>query len=194
MKTASGIIMSAPVAYPTQSEGRTLEDVEDPDRHDEHGRENMREASGHRPRVEGPRSARRRRRVPLRLDDVADQQPEAREHARPREPVAEGRDGPDQREVPAPPLVRVERDAARLVREHRRLLRVHPVLEYSHEHRDAPEHHRPPPAENADRPTESAEQEARVGEGDDEPVVPTEGLEELALLDHRARIDSLSRH
>ena len=56
----------------------------------------------------------------------------------------------------------------------------------------SPEERRAPAAEVADRAAERAEHEARIREADDEPVVPAKRLEELAFLDHRARIGSLS--
>ena len=71
MKTASGIIMSAPVAYPTQSDGRTPKMLKIQTATMRHGGEDVREAGGHGAGVESPRTALgRRRRIPLRLHDV----------------------------------------------------------------------------------------------------------------------------
>ena len=68
-------------------------------------------------------------REPLGLDQRAGDEPVDREDDRPADPVAERGQRPDERQVLAPRLVRVERDAARLVREHRRQLGVDVVLE-----------------------------------------------------------------
>src|SRR5207253_6691308 len=107
----------------------------------------------------------------------ADQLAEDREDHRPADPVAERRDRPDQREVPAPPLVRVQRDTTGLLREHRGSLGIDPVREEPDGRRDPPKAHRSPAAEGADREAEGADQEAGNTERNDESVVPAERLE-----------------
>ena len=49
---------------------------------------------------------------------------------------------------------------------------------------DPPQERGAPAAEVADRVAERAEQEARIRQGDDEPVVPAKRLEELSFLDY----------
>ena len=49
---------------------------------------------------------------------------------------------------------------------------------------DAPEQRRAPAAQVENRVAERSEQEARIRERDHEAVVPAQGLEELAFLDH----------
>ena len=161
--------------------GLHAEDVEDPDRHDQADCDHVREPEV----VAADREVdvARRAREPLGHDEIADQLAEDREDDRPADPVPERRDRADQREVPAPALVRVERDAARLLREHRRSFGVDPVREQPDRRRDAPQAHRSPASEGADGVTEGANQEAGIAKSDDESVVPAKRLEQLSLLD-----------
>ena len=78
------------------------------------------------------------RREPLGDDQVADDLAEDREDDRPADPVAERRQRADERAVPAPALMRVQRDATASVTEHRRRLGVDPGLEHSRSPRRAP--------------------------------------------------------
>jgi hypothetical protein len=113
---------------------------------------------------------------------VSDQAAVDREDARPCEPVAEDRDRAREGEVLPPPLACIDRKASRLVREHRRGLAVDVRLESADGRRDDPECDRPPAAESDDRAPEADQQEARVGETDDEPVPPTDRLEETSFV------------
>ena len=117
---------------------------------------------------------------PLGLDQGPDDEPVDRQHARPGEPVAEGRDRADEGEVLAPRLVGEERDAAGLVREHRRQLGVDVVLQRAEADRDRPEDEGAGRAQRPDRGPERGDQEPRVGERDDEAVPPRHRLEKLA--------------
>jgi hypothetical protein len=119
---------------------------------------------------------------PRRRDELADQDAEDREDDRPGDPVAEGRDRPDHGGVLPPALVGEERDPARLLGEHGGELGVDDVEENRQEGREGPEDHGAPTAEIEDRVTQRTEQEARVGQGDHESVVPAKGLEEFLLL------------
>ena len=151
------------------------EDVEGPDADDQADRDHVSQAEVVVPDREV--DVRGRAGEPLRDDQVADQLAEDREHDRPADPVPERRDRPDQREVPPPALVGVERDPARLLGEHRSGLGVDPVLHEPDHGRDAPERHRAPGTEGAEREADEADQEARIAERDDEPVVPAKRLE-----------------
>ena len=124
----------------------------------------------------------RRVREPLGLGERADHVAVDREDARPREPVAERRDGPDERQVLAPRLVRVEGDAAGLLREHRRHLGIDVVLKRADQDRDRPQDEGTRRAQNPDRGAQRRDQEPRVGQCDDEAVPPRHRLEELSLL------------
>ena len=131
-------------------------------------------------------------REPGRLGDVAGEETEERQHHRPADPVAERRNGPDERRVLAPGLVRVDRHPARLVREHGGELRVDDLDGKDDGRRDPPDHRGAPAAEVDHRESERSEQEARVREADHESVVPAERLQELALLDDCLSHDSSS--
>ena len=122
---------------------------------------------------------------PLRLDERAGDQAVDGEHHRPADPVAEGGQRADQREVLAPRLVRVERDAAGHAREHARQLGVDVVLQRPEDDRDRPQDAGAGGAEGADGTTEPRDEEARVGERDHEAVPPRHRLQELPLLDLR---------
>ena len=130
---------------------------------------------------------------PVRLGDRPAEEPQEREHDRPADPVAERGDRADEGSVLAPPLVRVQRKAARLVREHGGELGVEHHHGDHHRRGERPEHHRAPAAEVADRVAERPEQEAGVGERDHEPVVPAESLDEMSFLDDCLRHRNLLR-
>ena len=118
-------------------------------------------------------------------DDVADHLAEDREHHRPADPVAERRHRSDERRVPAPALVGIERDAAGPTREHRGRLGVDPGLQQRDHRRDAPQDDRAHDPEVAERVPELAEEEARVRQADREPVPPSQRLQQLAFLNDR---------
>ena len=115
-------------------------------------------------------------REPGGLGDVAHEQPEERQHDRPADPVAERRDGPHERRVLLPALVRVDRQATGLVREHGGELGVDDRDREDDGRRDSPDHHRAPAAHVQDRPAERSQQEAGIREADHEPVVPAQRL------------------
>ena len=170
------------------------EDVEQPDGEDQPGRDEVRETDADVEDLEVvvvgvDRRACRLAGEPRALDDLADEEAEEREHDGPAEPVAERRHRADEGEVLSPPLVRVQREAARLVREHRGHLAVEGHDEEGEPRGDAPEEHRAPASEVADGVAERPEEESGGRESDDEPVVPAEPLEELTFLD-----DCLSHH
>ena len=168
-------------------------EVEEPDGEDQPDRDQVRQADlGIAGREVALALGAAEERAPERLvrepggrDDLPAEDAEEREHDRPREPVAERRDRADEREVLAPALVRVEREAARLVREHGRHLGVERHDEEGEPGRDPPEQHGAPPADVSDRVAERSEQEARRRECDHEAVVPAELLEEMSFLDNR---------
>ncbi len=124
---------------------------------------------------------------PRGLGDRTGEEPQERQHDRPADPVAERGNRPHEGCVLAPPLVRVEGKAARLVREHRRQLRVEDHHEHDQAGRDPPEHDCAPPAQVEDRIAERAEQEARIGKGDHETVVPAECLDQMSFFDNCLR-------
>ena len=170
------------------------EDVEGPDAEDQPDGDQVLEpdvhAAGREVAVVDLRAAEGVRAVrlvwePRGLGDVAGEQAEERQHDRPADPVAECRHGPDERRVLPPALVRVDRDAARLLREHRGELRVEDDDRDDDDRRDSPDQRRAPATEVEHRPAERAEQEARIREANHEAVVPAQSLEEVSLLDCR---------
>ncbi len=159
-------------------------DVEDPAEHDGRDPDQLRPAE----RRDDGRMPRRFRGVEVapgsELGDqqVPDQAPVDRQHARPREPVAEDRDRPREREVLAPSLARVDGQASRLVREHGGGLAVDVRLERADDGGDDPEDDGHLAPERDDRAPEADQQEAGVGETDDEPVPPPDRLEETSFV------------
>src|SRR4029077_17381463 len=124
------------------------------------------------------------------LQEEADDRAVQRQHDRPAEPVADGRDRPDERGVALPRLVRIDRDAARELREHRRDLGVDVVVECTDADGERPNDGRAPAAEAEDGAAEGGEQEARVGERDDEAVEPAHRLDQLSVIDRSYRHDT----
>ncbi len=167
------------------------EDVEEPDSQDQADGDQVRQPDVHCAGAEvaltggAPERLRSERlvREPRGLGDLATEKSEEGEDDRPPDPVTEGRDRADEGRVLAPPFVRVEREAPRLVREHRRELRVQHHDGHDHCCGDRPEEHRPPAAHVADRVTEGSEEEARIRERDHKSVVPAERLDEMPFLD-----------
>ena len=173
---------------PTHPHGRLdAGDVDQPDEDHADRADDVREADVHGAGVDGPGLPG----GPFRLHEVADRRAEDREHARPREPVAEGCDRADEREVLAPALVRVERDSPGLVREHRRQLGVDPVHEHADEARAGPQGEGAPGTHASDRVTEPREQRSGDDHRENETVVPAQRLAQFRLLDRRLSHSSL---
>ena len=162
--------------------GSHAADVEDPAEHDAHDSDQLRPPE----RLDDRRAPGRRREVPIACElgdqQVPDQAPVDREHARPREPVAEHRDRAREGEVLAPALARVHRQASRLVGEHGGGLAVDVGLERADARRNDPKDDRHLAAERDDRAPEADQQEARIGEPDDEAVPPANRLEETSFV------------
>ena len=193
MKIASGTISSAPVTYPTASDGLT-----------------PRTLNSHTPRITtiaiacaSPKSANAEVEVgvvdpvpglrePLGDDERAHDVPDEREHDGPADPIPERRDRTEEVETRTPALVRVEGDPAGLVGEHRRGLRVDEVLQQPDGRGDPPQQDRSPGTDRGEREAERPQQERRLAQADDEPVVPVQRLEEMAFLDGRLRRDLVS--
>ncbi len=123
----------------------------------------------------------------VRAGELADQEQadEAsvhREHARPREPVAEDGNRPSKREVLAPAFTGVDGETARLVGEHRRGLAVDVRLQCPDDRGDDPQRDRPRSAQVHDREGEPDQQETRVCQADDHPVVPPHSFEKTTFV------------
>ncbi len=132
-------------------------DVEDPAEDDAHDPDDLRPPE----RLDERGLVDRRREVAVASElgeqQVPDQAPVDRQHARPGEPVAEDRDRAREGEVLAPALPRVDRQASRLVREHGGRLAVDVGLERADEGRDDPEDDGHLAAERDDRAPQADE-------------------------------------